>query len=322
MKPIILGSRGSPLALAQTRRIMAELKRAWPGRNFEIHVIKTLGDRLAEKTTGGNLKLGKGLFTVELERALLSGEIDLAVHSLKDLPTSSPEGLMLAAIPKRVDARDVLITRGTDPVPEMPEEGLATASGTLRRVLLGPKLRYGAILATGSPRRAAQLGLIRADLVTVAIRGNIDTRLRKLRENEQWSGLILAAAGLERLKPDVTGLSVMHLPFSQMLPAPGQGALALETRMEGSADVRTLVRALHDPVTAAAVTAERMFLQALGGGCGERIAAYAEVEANDLLKLEGIAWLIGETEPRRGKLVRRLDQAEALGVDLAVEISR
>jgi hydroxymethylbilane synthase len=217
----------------------------------------------------------------------------------------------------------VLITRGPDlaPAPELPE-GWGTASGSLRRALLGPELRYGAVVATGSPRREAQLRWIRADLVTVPIRGNIDTRLRKFRENEEWSGLILAAAGLERLKPDVAGLSVTPLPFSQMLPAPGQGALALQTRMEHSVDVRTLVRAVHDPVTAAAVTAERMFLQALGGGCGEPIAAYAEADADHLLKLEGIAWLIGETEPRRGKLVRRLEQAEVLGVDLAVEISR
>jgi hydroxymethylbilane synthase len=321
MKPMILGSRGSPLALAQTRHIMAELKRAWPGRNFEIHVIKTEGDRLAEKTSEENPKLGKGLFTAELERALLDGAIDLAVHSLKDLPTSSPEGLMLAAIPKRADAHDVLITRGADLVPEMPE-GWVTASGSLRRVLLGPELRYGSILATGSPRREAQLHLVRPDLGTVPVRGNIDTRLRKFRENEEWSGLILAAAGLERLKPDVAGLRVTRMPFSQMLPAPGQGALALQTRMENSVDIRTLVRALHDPVTAAEVTAERMFLQALGGGCGEPIAAYAHVEAGDLLKLDGIAWLIGDTEPRRGKLVRQVDQAEVLGVDLAVEISR
>jgi hydroxymethylbilane synthase len=321
MKPVILGSRGSPLALAQSRHIATELKRLWPGRNFEINVIKTEGDRLAEKAAGGDPKLGKGLFTAELERALLDGKIDLAVHSLKDLPTDSPEGLILAAIPKRADARDVLVTRGPDLAPELPE-GPVTASGSLRRVLLGPELRYGAILATGSPRREAQVRLIRADLTTVAVRGNIDTRLRKFRENEEWSGLILAAAGLERLKPDMAGLNVTRMPFSQMLPAPGQGALALQTRTESSVDVRTLVRALHDPVTAAAVTAERMFLQALGGGCGEPIAAYAEVVSGNLLKLEGIAWLIGETAPRRGKLVRRFDQAEVLGVDLAVEISR
>ena len=321
MKPAILGSRGSPLALAQTRHVMAELKRAWPGRNFEIHVIKTEGDRLAEKPDMAKPQLGKGIFTAELERALLSGEIDLAVHSLKDLPTTSPEGLMLAAIPTRADARDVLITRGPDLMLEAPDAWL-TASGSLRRMILGPELRYGAILATGSPRRAAQLQLIRDDLIMADIRGNIDTRLRKFRERDEWAGLVLAAAGLERLKPDVTGLTMTPLPFSRMLPAPGQGALGLQTRMENSTDVRTLVRVLHDPATAAAVTAERMFLQALGGGCGEPIGAYGELDGDNLLKLEGIAWLIGETKPRRGHLVRRLDQAEALGVELAVEISR
>jgi hydroxymethylbilane synthase len=164
--------------------------------------------------------------------------------------------------------------------------------------------------------------VIRADLTAFPIRGNIDTRLRKFRENEDWSGLILAAAGLDRLKPDVTGLTLTRMPFSQMLPAPGQGALALQTRTENSADVRSLVRALHDPITAATVTAERMFLQALGGGCGEPIAAYAEFDGDNLIQMDGVAWLIGETEPRRAKLVRRFDQAEALGVDLAVEISR
>jgi hydroxymethylbilane synthase len=321
MKPIILGSRGSPLALVQTRHIMAELKRAWPGRNFEIHVIKTEGDKLAESSDAGPVKLGKGLFTAELERGLLEGEIDLAVHSLKDLPTTMAEGLMLAAVPKRSDARDALITRGPDLAPATPSNWV-TASGSLRRVLLGPELSYGAIIATGSPRREAQLRYVRSDLKTAPIRGNIDTRLRKFRENHEWSGIILALAGVDRLKPDVTGLTLTKMPFSQMLPAPGQGALGLQTRTENSADVRALVRALHDPVTAAAVTAERMFLEALGGGCGEPIAAYAEVTPEHHLKLEGIAWLIGETEPRRGNLIRPLDKPEALGVDLAVEISR
>jgi hydroxymethylbilane synthase len=321
MKPIVLGSRGSPLALAQSRQIMSELKKAWPGRNFEIHVIRTEGDKLADSPEEAKLKLGKGLFTAELERALLDGGIDLAVHSLKDLPTVSPEGLMLAAIPKRGDAWDVLVTKNTEPTEPMPENWV-TASGSLRRVLLGPELRYGAVVATGSPRREAQLRLVRADLTTVPVRGNIDTRIRKFRENEGWSGLILAAAGLARLKPDTRDLTVTRMHYSQMLPAPGQGALGLQTRMENSADVRNLVRALHHSATAAAVTAERMFLQALGGGCGEPIAAYAEPTGDGLLTLEGIAWLIGEDAPRRGKLVRRLDQAEALGVDLAVEISR
>jgi hydroxymethylbilane synthase len=324
MKPIVLGSRGSPLALAQTRQVMTDLKRAWPGRNFEIHVIKTEGDKLAELGDAPNGKLSQGIFTAELEEALLTGGIDLAVHSLKDLPTSGPTGLMLAAVPKRADARDVLITRGPDLVPEQPQqpENWITASGSLRRVMLGPELRYGSVIATGSPRREAQLRLVRGDIRTAPIRGNIDTRLRKFRENQEWSGLVLAAAGLDRLKPDVAGLTVTPMAFSQMLPAPGQGALGIQTRMENSVDVRTLLRAIHDPISSAAVTAERMFLEALGGGCGEPIAAYAEVCGDGLLKLEGIAWLIGEADPRRGKLVRRIDQAEMLGVDLAVEISR
>jgi hydroxymethylbilane synthase len=322
MKPVVLGSRGSPLALIQTRQVMADLKREWPGRNFEIHVIKTEGDRISETVADADpVKLGKGIFTSELERALLKGEIDLAVHSLKDLPTAHPEGLMLSAIPKRGDARDVLITRGPDLVPDTPSSWV-TASGSLRRVLLGPELRYGATIATGSPRREAQLRLVRSDLQTVPVRGNIDTRLRKFRETPGWAGLILALAGLERLKPDVSGLTLTKMPFNQMLPAPGQGALAIQTRKENSADVRNLVRPLHDPVTAAAVTAERMFLEALGGGCGEPIAAHAHLDAEDRLHLEGIAWLVGEAEPRRGTLVRPWDQAEGLGVALAVELSR
>lgn len=321
MKPIILGSRGSPLALAQTRQVMADLKRAWPGRNFEIHVIKTEGDKLSESGSAAPEKLGKGLFTGELERSLVEGKIDLAVHSLKDLPTTMAGGLMLAAVPKRGDARDVLVTRGPDLAPSAPS-GWVTASGSLRRVLLGPELAYGSIIATGSPRRSAQLKHVRSDLETVPVRGNIETRLRKFRENREWAGLVLAQAGLDRLKPDVSGLTLTKMPFAQMLPAPGQGALGLQTRTENSADVRTVVRAVHDANTAAAVIAERMFLEALGGGCGEPIAAYAEVTAEGMLKLEGIAWLIGETAPRRGSLVRSVDKPEALGVDLAVELSR
>jgi len=301
MKPMIIGSRGSALALAQSRGIMAALKKAWPGRNFEINVIRTEGDRLADHPLEEGQPLGKGIFTSELEQGLLKGDIDLAVHSLKDLPTTGAEGLMLAAIPQRVDARDVLITRTADLKQELPD---------------------GAVIATGSPRRAAQLRLIRDDLRTAEIRGNIDTRLRKFRENPEWAGLILAAAGLERLKPDVSGLNLTMLPFSQMLPAPGQGALGLQTRRDGAEDIRKLVGALHDTNTAAEVEAERMFLHALGGGCREPIAAYAEVQPDDLLKLEGIAWLIGETKPRRGTMVKRLDQPQVLGVDLAVEISR
>ena len=301
MKAVILGSRGSALALAQTKLVMADLVRAWPDRAFEIRIIKTQGDRLSEQPDStSNQSLGKGLFTAELERALLNQEIDLAVHSLKDLPTSDTEGLMLAAIPKRADARDVLITRGAKQLDEF---------------------SAGAVIATGSPRRAAQLKLARNDLQTADIRGNIDTRIRKFRANADWSGLILAAAGLERLQPDVSGLTVMPLPFSLMLPAPGQGALALQTRA-GASDISEITGVVHDSMTEAQVAAERAFLQALGGGCQQPIAAYAEICPENILKLRGIAWLGRETEPRRGQRSGSFDSSEDLGRALAEEISR
>ncbi|HUB66686.1 MAG TPA: hydroxymethylbilane synthase [Candidatus Methylacidiphilales bacterium] len=299
MTPAIIGTRSSALAVAQTRLVMAELKRSWPGRNFEIRTIKTKGDELAENPAAGR-DLNKGLFTAELEKALLADDIDIAVHSLKDMPTDETSGLALGAITKRAGAHDVLITRGPQSLRELPTY---------------------AVIATGSPRRAAQLNLFRRDLRPEDIRGNIDTRIRKFRENVEWAGLILAAAGLERLKPDLQNLVATPLPFETMLPAPGQGALAVQTR-ENDKDVLQLLQPLHDTRTSACVTAERMFLHALGGGCDEPIAAYAEITEDNLLRLDGIAWLVGEQEPRRGQLIRRIDQPEVLGVDLAVELSR
>jgi hydroxymethylbilane synthase len=300
MIPVILGTRGSPLALAQARLVSAALKKAWPRRNFEICTIKTAGDRLSESSISAGKALEKGLFTAELEHALRRGKIHLAVHSLKDLPTEEPEGLVVAAIPVRADARDVLITRGEKTLEEIPPRGR---------------------IATGSPRRSAQLLLARSDLEVVEINGNIDTRLRKFREKAEWSALILAAAGLERLKPDLEGLTVTPLPFELMLPAPGQGALALQTTA-GATDVLNLVKALHDPVTAAAVKAERMLLHALGGGCREPIAAYAQAQPEGKMRLDAVAWLSGEARARRGHLIRKMDHPERLGIELAVELSR
>jgi hydroxymethylbilane synthase len=300
MIPVIIGTRGSPLALAQTRQTMAALKKAWPSRNFEIQIVKTEGDRLSENPALVGESLGKGLFTEALEKALVSGQIHVAVHSLKDLPTEGPAGLTIGAVPARADARDVLITRGPTTLAELPK---------------------GVQIATGSPRRVAQLLLARPDLRAVDIRGNIDTRLRKLRENDGWSGLILAAAGLERLKPDFSGLVATPLPFETMLPAPGQGALALQTKAEAG-DIIKLLQAVHDRDASAAVEAERMFLHALGGGCQEPVGAYAEAQPDNLLKLTGVAWLFGEKQVRRGYLIRKRDQAVRLGIELAVEVSR
>jgi hydroxymethylbilane synthase len=299
MIPVVLGTRGSPLALAQTRLVLAELKRAWPTRTFEIYTIRTQGDRFSENPAAG-ATTGKGIFTGELESALHDRRIHIAVHSLKDLPTEDSPGLVVASIPIRADARDVLITRGPAALEELPA---------------------GARIATGSVRRSAQLKLFRPDVEIVDIRGNIDTRLRKFRENADWSALVLAAAGLNRLQPDLAGLTVTPMPLEIMLPAPGQGALGLQTRAD-DADVIALVQAVHDPVSAAAVKAERMLLQALGGGCEEPIAAFAQPEGEAALRLDAVAWLFGEAEVRRGYLIRKIGDAERLGVDLAVELSR
>ena len=300
MKPVILGTRGSALAQAQTRLIRAALKKAWPNRTFETHIIRTQGDRMSENPATTGPLPGKGIFTAELERALQASKIHIAVHSLKDMPTEKTPGLLIAATPTRGDARDVLITRGVTQLADLP---------------------YRAQVATGSPRRGAQLTLARPDLQVVEIRGNIDTRLRKFRERMEWSALVLAAAGLDRLAPNLADLTVIPLPFEVMLPAPGQGALALQTR-EDAGDSIELLQGIHDSRTAAEVAAERMFLQSLGGGCLEPVGAYARAGDNGLLHLEGIAWLFGETKPRRAYMTGRTSQAGQLGIDLAVEISR
>jgi len=176
-------------------------------------------------------------------------------------------------------------------------------------------------VATGSPRRAAQILLARPDLEVVDIRGNIDTRLRKFRETPGWSALILAAAGLERLRPETDGLAVTPLPLELMLPAPGQGALALQARSDDKEAI-DLAGRLHDTATSAAVTAERMFLQSLGGGCREPVGAYAHPAGEGILQLDGVAWLFDEKTARRASLQRRIGEAERLGIELAVEISR
>ena len=235
-----------------------------------------------------------------MEQALFEKKIDLAVHSLKDLPTETTPGLTLAAMPRRADARDTLVTRGPTRLDELPA---------------------AAKVATGSPRRGAQLLLARRDLRITEIRGNIDTRLQKFREHESWSGLILAAAGLERLKPDLSGLVATPLPFETMLPAPGQGALVLQARTDAALSI-DVAQAVHDHVTFAAVTAERMFLHALGGGCEEPVGAYAELDVDGLLLLRGIAWLLGEDTPRAGMLRGKVEDPARLGIDLAVAISR
>ena len=301
MIPVVLGTRGSALAQTQAKLMRDALRQAWPQRTFEVHIIRTQGDRLSENEIAPGEKLENGLFTAELERALLENKIHVAVHSLKDLPTDERNGLVIAAVPKRGDARDVLITRGEERLEDLP---------------------VGAQVATGSPRRAAQLLLVRPDLEIVDIRGNIDTRLKKFRETPAWGAIVLAAAGLDRLQPSVEGLAVTRLPFNVMLPAPGQGALALQASSSLSYDVIEVLQGVHDAPTYAAVQAERAFLRTLGGGCEEPIAAHAQILDRGMMHLAGVAWLNGEVAPRRGALKGRTEKPEKLGEELAAKLSR
>jgi hydroxymethylbilane synthase len=250
MRRLTIGSRGSALALRQSRMVAALLEAAHPGLACHIEIIKTTGDIMREASL--TAIAGKGVFTKEIEEALLDGRADLAVHSLKDLPTTLPPGLALAAITEREDPRDALVARaGVSGLADLPPN---------------------ATIGTSSPRRRVQLGAWRRDLRIVDLRGNVDTRLRKI-ETENLDGVVLACAGLNRL-----GLGdrvTEAIDTSVLLPAVGQGALGLEAR-SGDEVVAALVAPLGHPQTAAACRAERAFLAALGGGCAVPIAAYGE----------------------------------------------
>lgn len=291
---LVIGTRGSPLALAQTQQFQARIQSLLPTWLVELKIIKTTGDAWALQPQK-ELPAGKGIFTRELEEALLCGEIDLAVHSLKDLPVEDPKGLTIALIPKRESPLDLLITK---------------SEGSLNTLPLN------ALVATGSPRRITQIQLIRPDLQLVDIRGNIDTRLRKLRENREWSGIILAEAGLNRLRPDLQGLFVTPLSPSEMLPAPGQGALGIQMRINDP--LISLLQSLDCPETRCHVQAERSFLLALGGGCALPIAALATTYEKKL-HLEGF-WSNGKEINLREQLLGEKDRSVDLGTSLAKKI--
>jgi hydroxymethylbilane synthase len=247
---LVIGSRGSKLALWQAEHIKSRLEAA----RFEcrIEIITTTGDRFQ---SGPLKEIGnKGLFTKEIEDALLDGRIDVAVHSLKDMPVSLPEGLQITATPEREDARDAIIGSRLD------------------------DLRSGARVGTGSLRRVAQLRAARPDIVVEPVRGNVDTRLRKLDEG-QFDAIILAAAGLNRLGWDQR--IAEHLPVEIMCPAAGQGALAIETRSDDGLGMQSCFTLNHEP-TFTAITCERAVLAAVGGGCQMPVGAYAVVEGERL----------------------------------------
>ena len=280
--------------MTQTRLVSDALARAWPQLHFEIQAIRTEGDRLAHVSLS---KIGgRGIFVKEIEHALLAGKIDLAVHSLKDLPSTLPSGLTIAAIPLREDARDVLIARNGLPLTALPP---------------------GATLATSSPRRFAQLRAARPDLRFVDLRGNVDTRLRRLHAGD-FDAIVLAAAGVLRLGRG--GEVTEYLPLDLCLPAVGQGALAVEVRAD-DADLLKLLSAVDHPRTRAAVTAERAFLRTLGGGCRVPIAAYADVSPDGtMLRLHGRILAPDGSERVEGVRSGPATAAEQTGEDLGREL--
>ena len=254
-RPIRVGSRGSPLALIQDDEAIAQLKAHHPGLEFEVVVVRTSGDANQTSPLAG---MGLGVFVGELEQRLLSGDLDMAVHSLKDMPTKLPDGLALGAILERRDPRDALVNRWHCPVDQLPQ---------------------GARIGTSSPRRAAQLRRYAPNVDVVPIRGNVETRLRKA-EGEEADGAVLAAAGLARL--GMEDRVADYLSPQRFVPPPGQGALAVEVR-EDDRRMLEMLESIEHPATRFEVTAERAFLETLGGGCSIPVGAYARCMGHELL---------------------------------------
>jgi len=284
-----IGTRGSKLALTQTNFVAEKLKKLMPETNVEICIIKTSGDIMQDVsllTIGG-----QGVFVKEIEDALLSKKIDLAVHSMKDVPGETPEELMFAAILPREDVRDILVARDNIKMEFMPR---------------------GAKIGTGSQRRGAQIKAMLPDINIVPLRGNIDTRLKKI-ETENLTGVILAAAGMKRMR--LAERITQFLPVETMLPAVGQGALGLQIRRDDTALAKVCAR-LNDAKTAVEITAERSYLRALGGGCRLPIAALCKLDGQRL-SLEGMVAAPNGTIVIREKINGAKKDAEELGKKLA-----
>lgn len=257
-RTIVVGTRGSKLALWQTNWLIERLVAANPGLQVETKIITTQGDRIQDRPLQS--LNNDGFFVRELEDALLRGDIDLAVHSLKDLPHAQPQGLVVPATPGRVDARDALISKNNLSLADLPQ---------------------GAVIGTSSTRRASQLLAVRPDFKVIPLRGNVDTRMRKLMEGspENYDAIILAAAGLERLGRG--GEITEMLSYAVMLPAPGQGALAPECRADDTELLACLAK-INDPAAQAAVAGEKAFMAALGGGCQTPVGCYLEIEGGQI----------------------------------------
>ncbi|MCC6805655.1 MAG: hydroxymethylbilane synthase [Anaerolineae bacterium] len=291
-RTIRIGTRGSALARWQTEHVAALLRAAHPALEIAVEILTTQGDRMLDQPLA---QLGgKGAFTAELEAALRGGAIDFAVHSLKDLPTDLPDGLIIGAIPERANPSDVLVSRDSFTLATLPR---------------------GATIGSGSIRRAAQLLHLLPHLNIVDIRGNVDTRIRKAHDPEsEFDAIVLAYAGLERLgRLDVIS---QRLSLDEMMPAPGQGALAVQCRDEAAA--RALLAPIQHAPSAAAVTAERAFLTGLRSGCTLPVAAYAEV-VGDRVLLRGRVNSADGAQQIDVSLSSGVDDAEPLGYRLADE---
>jgi len=321
--PILIATRGSALALAQANLVLAQCQAAFPKLEFALKIMKTTGDKLQTASLAQeNKTLPKGLFTKELEVALLEQKADLAVHSLKDLPTDLPAGLKLGAVGKRADVRDVLIYR---------EEEAAASGGSARGYLPGLRIEAlpaGAVVATSSTRRRAQLLALNPNLKAPDIRGNVLTRIQKVARNADLDATLLAAAGLSRLNYRISsearlegadvppGMMATLLDTTVMLPCVGQGAIGIEIR-EGDDRIENLCQALNHPDTFACVSAERSFLAAMGGGCQSPVAAFAEV-FQGMLRMSALSFTTGPL--RRAEANRPQEEAMELGRELAASL--
>ncbi|HHV16855.1 MAG TPA: hydroxymethylbilane synthase [Gelria sp.] len=292
MKSIILGSRGSKLALWQANYVASQLTRVVPDLDVEVKVIKTKGDKILDVALS---RIGdKGLFTKEIEKELLDGSIDMAIHSMKDLPSQMAPGLCIGAVLKRENPGDVLISRQGYKFSDLPE---------------------GAIIGTSSLRRISQIRALRPDIVLVDIRGNIETRIRKMHEQE-LDGIVLAYAGVKRLGLEEKISDI--LPHNIMLPAVGQGAIAIEVR-QGDTSNLELARSINHEPTNWATRTERSFLKVLEGGCQVPIGCYAEVSGENIT-VEGLVASLDGRRVFRESIQGKCQEADLIGRQLARDL--
>jgi hydroxymethylbilane synthase len=305
MIKIVIGTRGSELARAQARLAEQALREKWPDLSIETKIVRTKGDESGSRA-GTSLYGRKGLFTAEIEKPLLAGDVDLAVHSAKDLPSELTAGTEIAAVLPRAALDDVLVSKRPG--------GLVA-------------LREGAMIATGSVRRKNQLAWNHPGLVIVDLRGNVPTRLRKLAEND-WDAIVLARAGLERLalSPAQTDITfedrqffIEVLPRESFLPAGGQGVIALQIRA-GDEDMRAIADSVNDHETLLCLRAEREFLRLLHGDCNSPVGVLATIE-NRMMKLRAQVFDQLSVPPREGRVEGTRDDGEGLAGELLRQIN-